>query len=151
MVMASVPSIVCWESSEHRALVGASIASLIVYVMGVPAVTFGTVLYARRKDLLKNDKMMLALGFWYTWYGTYKLSPFGASRCLRCGNVCHRAELLLVGHCDLPPTNAAQHMRDRLPGEIVCPGGKPVIAAPACLCPLLTATMPLVLSMLALC
>jgi hypothetical protein len=54
MVMASVPSIVCWESSEHRALVGASIASLIVYVMGVPAVTFGTVLYARRKDLLKK-------------------------------------------------------------------------------------------------
>ena len=70
-VMASVPSIVCWESSEHRALVGASIASLIVYVIGVPVVTFGTVLYARRKDLLKNDKLMLALGYWYTWYGTY--------------------------------------------------------------------------------
>ena len=74
MVMASVPSIVCWESAEHRALVGISILAIIVYVIGVPAVTFGTVMYARRKDLLKNDKMMLALGFWYTWYGTYKLS-----------------------------------------------------------------------------
>jgi hypothetical protein len=70
MVMASVPSIVCWESSEHRALVGASIASLIVYVMGVPAVTFGTVLYARRKDLLKNENLMKGLGFFYTWYST---------------------------------------------------------------------------------
>jgi hypothetical protein len=70
-VMSSVPSIVCWESAEHRALVGISIVAIIVYVIGVPAVTLGTVMYARHKDLLKNDKLMLALGYWYTWYGTY--------------------------------------------------------------------------------
>ncbi len=75
MVMASVPSIVCWESSEHRALVGASIASLIVYVIGVPVVTLGTVLYARRRDLLKNEKLMLGLGYWYTWYSTFRHWP----------------------------------------------------------------------------
>ena len=75
MVMRSVPSIVCWESDVHRNLVAVSIVSLIVYVSGVPAITFGTVMYARRKDLLKNDKLMLALGYWYTWYGAYVLMP----------------------------------------------------------------------------
>jgi hypothetical protein len=88
-VMASVPSIVCWESSEHRALVGASIASLIVYVMGVPAVTFGTVLYARRKDLLKNEKVMLGLGYWYTWYSTFRHWPSFSRACLSPSTLVH--------------------------------------------------------------
>ena len=89
MVMASVPSIVCWESSEHRALVGASIASLIVYVMGVPAVTFGTVLYARRHDLLKNEQVMLGLGYWYTWYSTFRHRPSFSRACLSPSTAAH--------------------------------------------------------------
>jgi hypothetical protein len=73
--MASVPSIVCWESSAHRGLVGASIVSLLIYVIGVPAVTFGTVTYARHRDLLKNEKLMRSLGYWYTWYSTFRHQP----------------------------------------------------------------------------
>ena len=80
-VMSSVPSIVCWESAEHRALIGISIVAIIVYVIGVPAVTLGTVMYARRKDLLKNEKVMLGLGYWYTWYSTFRHRPSFSRAC----------------------------------------------------------------------
>jgi len=103
-VMAAAPAIVCWESSTHRGLVAASITALIFYVVGVPAFTLGTVMYARRKDLLKHPDVLRAFGFFYTWYSKWPHLPL-LSRSkgkLRDVQVC-RTTLLLVGdHAVLP-------------------------------------------------
>ena len=103
-VMAAAPAIVCWESETHRGLVVAAIMALFVYVIGVPVFTLGTVLYARRKDLLRHPDFLLAFGFFYTWYSKRpqasipdtalnKTNPFVACR----------APLLLVGNPAVHP------------------------------------------------
>jgi hypothetical protein len=67
-VMAAAPAIVCWESARHQRLVVISVIALIVYVFGVPAFALGTVVWARRKDLLRHPDVLVAFGFFYTWY-----------------------------------------------------------------------------------
>ena len=67
-VMAAAPAIVCWESEKHKSLVIVAIIALIVYVFGVPIFTLGTVVWARRKDRLRDPDVLVAFGFFYTWY-----------------------------------------------------------------------------------
>jgi len=67
-VMAAAPAIVCWESEKHKSLVIVAIIALIVYVFGVPIFTLGSVVWARRKDMLRDPDVLVAFGFFYTWY-----------------------------------------------------------------------------------
>lgn len=60
---------VCYESQEHQVLVGIAIFALIVYVFGIPAVTLGITLYARRKDLLKDKVYLRLFGLFFREYG----------------------------------------------------------------------------------
>jgi hypothetical protein len=66
--MAAAPGIVCWDSEQHRSLVIVAIIALVVYVFGVPSFTLGTVVWARRKDRLRDPDVLVAFGFFYTWY-----------------------------------------------------------------------------------
>ena len=67
-VVTAAPSIVCYDTQEHQILVGIAILALIIYVIGVPALTLGVVVYARRNDLLRHPDWLHAVGFFYTWY-----------------------------------------------------------------------------------
>jgi len=67
-VMTAAPLIVCWESDEHRAMVGISIVALIVYVFGLPAVTLATTTYARKKDMLRDLTTLKTVGLFYREY-----------------------------------------------------------------------------------
>jgi len=49
-------------------LVGIAIFALIVYVFGIPAVTLGITLYARKKDLLKDKVYLRLFGLFYREY-----------------------------------------------------------------------------------
>ncbi len=68
-VMTAAPSIVCWESNEHTAMVAVSIAALIFYVFGLPCFILSTVVYARSKDMLRNPNVLLVMGMFYRKYG----------------------------------------------------------------------------------
>lgn len=68
-VLKAQPSMVCYESQEHHVLVGIAIFALIVYVFGIPAVTLGITLYARKKDLLKDKVYLRLFGLFYREYG----------------------------------------------------------------------------------
>jgi hypothetical protein len=67
-VLAAAPSIGCYDSAEHRVLMALSILALIIYVIGVPAFTLGSVIYAHHKDLLRDPKWLTTFGFFYTWF-----------------------------------------------------------------------------------
>ncbi len=67
--MTAAPLVVCWESNEHRAMVGISIVALILYVFGLPAVTLATTTYARKKDLLRDPTQLKTVGLFYREYG----------------------------------------------------------------------------------
>ena len=54
---------------EHNLMVGICVVALIVYVFGLPAFTLGSMLYAKRKDLLKNPHWLSTLGLFYKKYG----------------------------------------------------------------------------------
>jgi hypothetical protein len=75
-VMTAAPLVVCWESEEHRAMVGISIVALIVYVFGFPAITLATTTYARKKDLLRDLTYLKTVGLFYREYGI--LGRFGS-------------------------------------------------------------------------
>jgi hypothetical protein len=77
-VMTAAPLVVCWESDEHRAMVGISIVALIVYVLGLPAVTLATTTYARKKDLLRDPTQLKTVGLFYREYGESKPYPSGS-------------------------------------------------------------------------
>ena len=77
-VMTAAPLVVCWESEEHRAMVGISIVALIVYVFGFPAITLATTTYARKKDLLRDLTYLKTVGLFYREYGI--LGRFGSAR-----------------------------------------------------------------------
>ena len=68
-VMTAAPLIVCWESDEHRTMIGISIVALIFYVAGLPAVTLVTTTYARKKDLLRDPATLKTVGLFYREYG----------------------------------------------------------------------------------
>jgi hypothetical protein len=78
-VMTAAPLVVCWESDEHRAMVGISIVALIVYVFGLPAVTLATTTYARKKDLLRDPTQLKTVGLFYREYGESKHTLAGLS------------------------------------------------------------------------
>ena len=71
LVMAAAPAIECWESGTHQGLVAAAIIALIVYVIGVPAVTLGAVMYWRRKQMLNDRDILKAFGWLYTWFSKW--------------------------------------------------------------------------------
>ena len=50
-------------------MVGICVVALIVYVFGLPAFTLGSMLYAKRKALLKNPHWLSTLGLFYKKYG----------------------------------------------------------------------------------
>jgi hypothetical protein len=68
-VMTAAPLIVCWESDEHRTMIGISIVALIFYVAGLPVVTLVTTTYARKKDLLRDPTTLKTVGLFYREYG----------------------------------------------------------------------------------
>ena len=74
-VMAAAPSIACYDSAEHRILMAISVVALVLYVIGVPAFTLGSVMYAHHKDLLRDPKWLTTLGFFYTWFSESALLP----------------------------------------------------------------------------
>jgi hypothetical protein len=76
-VLVAAPAVICWNSAEHNAMVAYSIVALIVYVFGVPAMTIGTILFCRQRDLLKNPIVLGTIGSWYTWFGA--CTPWPAS------------------------------------------------------------------------
>jgi hypothetical protein len=39
------PDLACWDSAEHRAMVGVAILGLLIYVLGIPAYVLSTMLY----------------------------------------------------------------------------------------------------------
>ena len=67
-LMHVAPDIVC-HSSTHRAMVVASAFAIIFYVIGIPAYVYGTMLYARHHDRLKDAEWLEVLGFLYTRFG----------------------------------------------------------------------------------
>jgi hypothetical protein len=50
-------------------MIGISIISLVFYVFGLPAFTLGSMLYAKRRDLLKHPQWLSTLGLFYREYG----------------------------------------------------------------------------------
>ena len=115
-VLRVAPSIECWVSEEHKArlsttynmtpchttvtrccqrdirvsgmqwLVGISILALIFYVAGIPALTLGSTLYARKTDKLKDPEWLLVFGIFYREYGT--------SACALCKWLSHQRWML---------------------------------------------------------
>ena len=73
LVLSVAPDIRCWESPTHQWMVAVSSLALIVYVLGIPAYTLATMLYARRHDKFKDAEFLKVLGFLYTRYGTWPL------------------------------------------------------------------------------
>ncbi len=67
-VMRAAPAVICYESNEHRAMIGVSIAALIFYVIGLPAVILSTVIYARKHDKLKHEDFLMVVGLFYKEY-----------------------------------------------------------------------------------
>jgi hypothetical protein len=66
--MRAAPAVICYESNEHRAMIGVSIAALIFYVIGLPAVILSTVIYARKHDKLKHEDFLMVVGLFYKEY-----------------------------------------------------------------------------------
>ncbi len=70
-VLSAAPSVVCWDSAEHNAMVAYSIVALLFYVFGVPAFTLGAIVFFRQRDMLKNAIVLGTIGSWYSWYGAH--------------------------------------------------------------------------------
>ena len=82
-VVSSAPGIVCY-TDEHNTLMGVAVLALIVYVVGLPAVTLGTTTYARYKDKLRDPIWLDTIGLFYREYGALPIRvgsvrPFPAS------------------------------------------------------------------------
>jgi hypothetical protein len=67
-VVSSAPGIICY-TDEHNTLMGVAVLALIVYVVGLPAVTLGTTTYARYKDKLRDPIWLDTIGLFYREYG----------------------------------------------------------------------------------
>jgi hypothetical protein len=72
-VVSAAPGIVCY-TDEHNTLVGVAVLALIVYVIGLPAVTLGTTMYARYMDKLRDPVWLDTIGLFYREYGTLPVS-----------------------------------------------------------------------------
>jgi hypothetical protein len=70
-VMRAAPSVICYESSEHKAMVAVSVAALILYVAGLPLAILTTVCYARKHDKLKHEDYLSVVGLFYKEYGVW--------------------------------------------------------------------------------
>jgi hypothetical protein len=75
-VMRAAPAVVCYDSNEHRAMIAVSIAALMLYVIGLPAVVLSTVCYARKHDKLKHEDFLQVVGLFYREYGVKNMRPF---------------------------------------------------------------------------
>jgi hypothetical protein len=105
--MNAQPSIICWESEGHRAMVGVSIVAIIVYVFGLPFFTLSSTMYAYRHDLLKDEQWLATIGLFYREYGANHRIDLGAPGCVECRQAVdltplrigglRRASVLLVG------------------------------------------------------
>jgi len=66
-VVSAAPGIICY-TDEHNTLMGVAVLALIVYVVGLPAVTLGTTTYARYKDKLRDPVWLDTIGLFYREY-----------------------------------------------------------------------------------
>jgi hypothetical protein len=69
--MRAAPAVICYESSEHKAMVAVSVAALILYVAGLPLAILTTVCYARKHDKLKHEDYLSVVGLFYKEYGVW--------------------------------------------------------------------------------
>ena len=69
-VLTVAPQIVCYDSYEHKVLLGISIVALVVYVCGIPAIILGLTIYAKSKDMLRDREWLTVAGIFYREYGT---------------------------------------------------------------------------------
>ncbi len=83
-LLKAAPSIECWTSEEHKWLIGISIRALVFYVIGIPALTLGSTLYAKRNDKLKDPEWLLVFGLYYREYGERRRK----GRCMRASPHC---------------------------------------------------------------
>ncbi len=68
-VLIAAPQVVCYEY-EHNVLVGISILSLIVYVLGIPAIILGVTVYAKLNNKFVDRAWLIVAGIFYREYGT---------------------------------------------------------------------------------
>jgi hypothetical protein len=45
-VLAVAPYVACWDTLEHRSMIGVSIIGILAYVVGIPAYVLATLQYA---------------------------------------------------------------------------------------------------------
>ena len=70
-VLAVATDVVCWDSGRHRSMVAVSAATIVLYIIGIPAYVFCTMIYAHRNDKLKDPEFLQVVGFLYTRYGAH--------------------------------------------------------------------------------
>ena len=68
-VMKAAPEITCWETDEHRAMVGISILAILVYVVGIPLGIFLGLRHLREQDKLRDPQILGLFGYLYMKYG----------------------------------------------------------------------------------
>ena len=78
-VLRIAPSIVCYESDEHKTMIAISLLALIVYVFGLPMITLGTTLYASKWDKLRDENFLATIGLFYREYGAWGCTCVGVS------------------------------------------------------------------------
>jgi hypothetical protein len=68
-VLNAAPQVVCWESEEHSAMIVVSVVAIVVYVIGIPLYVSTTMIYAHRRDKLKDPVWLDVFGYMYQQYG----------------------------------------------------------------------------------
>ena len=59
-------------------MMGISVLAIIVYVIGLPALTLFSTLYLYRNDEMRNPEWLVSLGLFYRDYGVL-IAPFHAA------------------------------------------------------------------------
>ena len=59
-------------------MMGISVLAIIVYVIGLPALTLFSTLYLYRNDEMRNPEWLVSLGLFYRTYGVL-IAPFHAA------------------------------------------------------------------------
>lgn len=75
LVLKAAPEVLCWESDEHRAMVGIAIVAIIFYVIGIPLGFFLGLRRARAQDKLRDETFLEICGYLYMKYGPTPTLP----------------------------------------------------------------------------
>jgi hypothetical protein len=77
LVLTVAPSVTCF-TPEHSFMMGISVVAILVYVIGLPALTLFSTLYLYRNDEMRNPEWLVSLGLFYRDYGVLT-APFHAA------------------------------------------------------------------------